>query len=212
MTGTRKLEISLAALIAGAGMFAAFAPGASSTDRGVYRPPALNAPAPTFRASDFADLELSTASRAVAAQVMSGETQATRFTRSAPEGERLRAPAGLRIAPRASATSGAAWAGQAVGLEVTAAPLDGKKQRWWLVGGAGRESYAVAPAGLREFTVAPVGAETTIGDAHLGVAFAINDRAYASVGYVRENRKFVLGAEDWEEDEHYIGVGLQARW
>jgi hypothetical protein len=212
MTGTRKLEVSLAALIAGTGMFAAFAPGASSTDRGVYRPPALNAPAPTFNASDFADLELSTASRAVAAQVMSREAQATRFTRTAPPRQTLTPPAGLRIEPRAAAPSGAAWAGRAVGLEITAAPRDSKERRWWVVGGAGRESYAVAPAGLREFTVAPVSAETTIGDAHLGVAFAVNDKAYASIGYVRENRKYSLGAEDWEEDEHYIGIGVQARW
>jgi len=212
MTGTRKLEVSLAALIAGAGMFAAFAPGASSTERGVYQPPVINAPLPTIRASDFADMELSAPSRAVAAQVMSGDAQTTRFTRTAAAREPLTPPAGVRVAPRASALSGAAWAGQAVGLDITVAPLDSKKTRWWIVGGAGRESYAVAPAGLREFTIAPVAAETTIGDAHLGVAFAINDNAYASVGYVQENRKFSFGGENWEEDEHYIGLGVQARW
>lgn len=212
MTGTRKIEVSLAALIAGASMFAAFAPGASSTDRGVYQPPALTAPTPTFQASEFADLELTASSRAVAAQVISGEVQATRFTRAAPRGESLTPPTGLRVAPRASSESGPAWTGQAVGLEVTASASDSQHNRWWLVGGAGRESYAVAPAGLREFTIAPVSAETTIGDAHLGVAFALNDKAYASIGYVRENRKYSLGAQDWEEDEHYIGVGLQARW
>lgn len=212
MTGTRKLEISLAALIAGTSMFAAFAPGANSSAGGVYAPPPLDAPEIRIDSRDFVDLDLSEPSRAVAAQVLSGEIRTTRFTRSAAPGETLKPPAGLRIAPRASASSGPAWAGQAVGLEVTAAPVDSQETRWWVVGGAGRESYAVAPAGLREFTVAPVGAETTIGDAHLGVAFAINDNAYASVGYVRENRKFSLGAEDWEEDEHYIGVGLQARW
>ena len=212
MTGTRKLEISLAALIAGTSMFAAFAPGANSSVRSVYAPPPMNAPELRIDSRDFADLRLSEPSRAVAAQVMSGEIQTTRFTRTPAAGETLRPPAGLRISPRASASSGPAWTGQAVGLEITAAPVDGKKTRWWLVGGAGRESYAVAPAGLREFTIAPVSAETTIGDAHLGVAFAINDKAYASVGYVRENRKFSLGADDWEEDEHYIGVAVQARW
>ena len=212
MTGTRKIEISLAALIAGTAMFAAFVPGANSSVNRVYAPPELDAPAARLDASDFADMDLSAPSRAVAAHVMSGDIQATRFTNASPTGDTLTPPRGVRVTPRASSTSGPAWTGEAVGLEITAAPLDSRETRWWLVGGAGRESYAVAPAGLREFTVAPIAAETTIGDAHLGVALALNDNAYASFGYVRENRQFSLGAQDWEEEEHYIGVGLQARW
>ncbi len=212
MTGTRKLEISLAALVAGAGIFAAFVPGASSNESGVYEIPAMDAPLARIHASDFADLELSAPSQAVAAQVLSGEAQTTRFARATLTEEQLTPPPGLRVTPRANASSGPAWSGEAVGLEITAAPFTTDQGRWWIVGGAGRETYAVAPAGLREYTVAPVTAETTIGDAHLGVAFALNDNAYASVGYVRENRKFSLGTEDWEEDEHYLGVGVQARW
>ncbi len=212
MTGTRKLEISLAALIAGTAMFAAFVPGANSSVRSLYAPPPMDAPDIRIDSSDFAELDLSEPSRAVAAQVMSGEGQTTRFNTTSPVTAPLTPPPGVRVSPRASSVSGPAWAGQAVGLEITAAPLDSGETRWWVVGGAGRESYAVAPAGLREFTVAPIAAETTIGDAHLGVAFALNDNAYASIGYVRENRQFSLGAQDWEEDEHYLGIGLQARW
>ncbi len=212
MTGTRKLEISLAALVAGAAMFAAFVPGANSNERGFYQPPVMDAPLAQIDASEFADLELSAPSQAVAAQVLSGEAQTTRFARATLSQDQLTPPPGVRVSTRASAPSGPAWSGEAVGLEITAAPFETEQGRWWLVGGAGRETYAVAPAGLREFTVAPVTAETTIGDAHLGVAFALNDNAYASLGYVRENRKFSLGTEDWEEDEHYFGVGVQARW
>jgi hypothetical protein len=117
------------------------------------------------------------------------------------------------VTPRASAPSGPAWSGRTLGVEITAAPSGASSDaNWWIVGGAGRESYAVAPGGLREFTIAPVAAETTIGDAHVGVGVRVSDRAFASIGYVREERKFVLGTQDWEEDEHYVGVGFQARW
>ncbi|MCP2669411.1 hypothetical protein NHF40_00530 [Maricaulaceae bacterium EIL42A08] len=212
MTGTRKLEISLAALIACGAMFGALVPGAISNDRGVYEPPLMDAPTAQISASEFEGLAVSSASRAVAAEVMSGDAQPSRFAPATLNRDQLTPPPGVQVSPRASAASGPAWSGEAVGLEVTYALMDAEERRWWLVGGAGRESYAVAPAGLREFTVAPVSAETTIGDAHLGVAFALNDNAYASLGYVRENRKFTLGTEDWEEDEHYLGVGVQARW
>ena len=212
MTGTRTLEISLAALIAGTAMFTALVPGASSSVRHAYAPPPMNAPDVRIDSSDFADLDMSRPSRAVAAQVMSGELRTTRLNTTPAVSEPFTPPPGLRVSPRASAPSEAAWRGRAVGLAVTAAPLDGGETRWWLAGGAGRESYVVAPAGLGEFTIAPVAAETTIGDAHLGVAVALNDNAYASIGYVREKREFSLGAQDWEEDEHYLGIGLRARW
>ncbi len=212
MTGTRKLEISLAALIAGAGAFTALVPGAISNDRGLYEAPAMDAPAASIHNGMLDISDVSAASRAVAADVISGETQPTRFARATLREDQLTPPSGVQVSPRASAPSGPAWSGQAVGFDVTYAPMDAQDRRWWIVGGAGQESYAVAPAGLREYTIAPVSAQTTIGDAHLGVAFALNDNAYASLGYVRENRKFTLGTEDWEEDEHYVGVGVQARW
>ena len=190
MTAVRRIEVSLAAIIAGGALFAALVPGASSSDARYD-----DTPTPSFSVSEFEDMAMSDASRAVAASI-SGR-------RAAP----------VQVTPRASAPSGPAWSGRALGIEVTAVPSGAASQAdWWLVGGAGRESYAVAPGGLGEFTIAPVAAETTIGDAHMGVGFKVTDRAFASIGYVREQRKFVLGTEDWEEDEHYIGVGFQARW
>jgi hypothetical protein len=215
MSGTRQKEILAAALIGCGGLFLAMVPGASSSENTVFELPTMDAPLAQINVGDFSDVEpasLSASSRAVAAQVMSGEGQATRLARTRVPEDSLTPPSGVQFNPRASAASGPAWSGRAVGLDVSYSPTGATYRHWWLVGGAGRESYAVAPAGLREFTIAPVAAETTIGDAHLGVAFALNENAYASVGYVRENRKFTLGTEDWEEDEHYLGVGVQARW
>ncbi|MGX6646618.1 hypothetical protein ACWCOP_01595 [Maricaulaceae bacterium MS644] len=163
-------------------------------------------------AADFADIEVSEASRAVAASVLGREARAARFMASPPRREEPGAGA-VQISPRASVQSSSAWSGEALGLDLSYAPPAGPNEpNWWLVGGAGRESYAVAAGGLREFTVAPVSASTTVGDSHLGVAMELSDHAYASVGYVREVRKFTLGTEDWEDEEHYLGFGLQARW
>lgn len=167
------------------------------------------------QASEFADLRLSDAARAVASSVSGENFVGSRFNVPSPSLNPVRSlqRGQIQVTPVAASQSGPAWTGRALGFEIAAAPQSGQGDaQWWLVGGAGQESYAVAPAGLREFTVAPVAAQTTIGDAHMGVGLRINDSTYASFGYVREQRKFVLGTEDWEEDEHYVGVGLQARW
>lgn len=220
MTGVRKIEISLAALIAGTAVFAAFVPGASSSESEYARTDfdatysnSFAAPIPRFDPAEFQDLQVSDAARAVAASVAGSRIDAQRFNAPAPTYRELRS-APVQVTPRASAESGPAWSGRTLGVSITAAPqnADGTTANWWFIGGAGQESYAVAPAGLREFTVAPVAAQTTVGDAHFGVGVRVNEGAYASVGYVREQRKYVLGAEDWEEDEHYFGVGFQARW
>jgi hypothetical protein len=100
-----------------------------------------------------------------------------------------------------------------MGVQIRVAPDAGSSEpQWWIVGGAGRESYALSPGSLREYTVAPFSSETVIGDTHLGVAVKLSDHAHASIGYVREKREFHLGREDWEEDEHFLGIGLHARW
>lgn len=214
MRWVRIIEFGLAGLIAGGATFAAFVPGALSAEesyesaRSSVSPPAL----PSISAADFADINVSGATRSVATAVMNRETHAARFTAPAP---RRNAPneAAVSITPRASAVSGPAWSGEALGVQVSYAPAKGPNEpNWWIIGGGGRESFAVSPGGLREFTVAPVSAETTIGDSHLGVAMEVGDQAYASVGYVREVRSFSLGTDDWEEEDHFLGVGFQARW
>lgn len=212
----RKIEVSLAAIIAGGALFASLSPGANSSDyEGAYEgAPASSAPTPDFSVSDFSDLQVSDAAQAVAASVAGRRADPSRFSAPTRQADPREADRGaVQVTPRATTQSGPAWSGRTLGIEVTAAPSGAASDaNWWLVGGAGRESYAIAPGGLREFTIAPVGAEATIGDAHMGLAFKVSDRAFASVGYVREQRKFTLGTQGWEEEEDYLGVGFQARW
>ncbi|XBQ16489.1 MAG: hypothetical protein ABL308_01115 [Oceanicaulis sp.] len=210
MNAARRIEVSLAGLIAGGALFAAMVPGASP-DEGpeIFAPPAL----PSVDISQFQDIRVSDASRAVAASVISRDIGAARFA-APPPASVSGQEAALSVRPTGSVGEGAAWTGQAFGFEVTAAPqaTGYGGPDWWLVGGAGRESYALAPGGLREYTIAPVSAEGVVGDAHIGVAMKVTDNAFAGIGYVREERRFTLGTEDWEESEHYLGVSFQARW
>jgi len=119
----------------------------------------------------------------------------------------------LNVSTRAHSHSEDGWQADAIGIEVQFTPQSSASApNWWIVGGGGREAYGLAPGGINSFTVVPVSSETVIGDTHLGIAYRVSDQAYASVGYVREKREFNLGREAWEEDEHYIGVGFQARW
>lgn len=222
MTSRRVLELGLAALIAGAGLFAAFVPGASSDAPRHDLDPALNGqhlPTPRLNPAYFRDpeiyrdLRISEASRSVANAILS---RASIPASPAPR-ERIAVPEisteGFSISPRAQADSGDGWSATAMGVQVRVAPDAGSSEpNWWIVGGAGRESYALSPGSLREFTVAPFSSETVIGDTHLGVAVKLSDRAHASFGYVREKREFHLGREDWEEDEHFLGIGVHARW
>jgi hypothetical protein len=219
MRAVRRCEVAIAALIAGGAAFAAFVPGAASSSdrsapvrtdavRAAVTPPAL----PRVSAAEFSSIEVSDAARAVAAAVVSRESRANRFAAPAPQRLEPRAAA-VRVTPRAAAPSGPAWTGEALGVQVSYAPPTGANEPdWWIIGGGGRESYAVAPGGLREFTVAPVSAHTSVGDTHLGLAVEVSDHAYASLGYVREVREFSVGVDDWEEEEHYFGIGFQARW
>ena len=214
MRAVRQVEIGLAGVIAGCALFASMVPDARSDEDHAlersYGPPAL----PGASLADFQDINVSAASRAVAASVLSGETRASRFAAEPPRAT-PRDSVAFSVRPTAETRQGPAWSGSALGVQVAAAPqsLDGQDgPNWWLVGGVGRESYAVAPGGLREFTVAPVGVESTVGDAHLGVSVKVGKRSLAGVGYVREDRKFVLGSQDWEEEDHYLGMSYRARW
>lgn len=216
MVGPRKIELCLAAAIAGGSMFAAMVPGARSSDLADAGLSVGGIPTPSFDMSEFEDVAISSTSKAVVDAVSGQSAASTRFSPPRQNGaaSNLSLNRATQVTPTVISSSGAAWSGRAVGIEVTVTPggQSASSDRWWLVGGAGQESYAIAPAGLRDFTVAPVASEGTIGDAHMGVGIRVSERAYASVGYVREARKFTLGTEDWEEEEHFIGVGFHARW
>lgn len=222
MTGRRVLELSLAAMIGGGGLFVAFVPGAAPEtplhDLGpnltghALPAPRLN-PALLRNPDFYRDLRISDASRRVANAIMAPSSTPQTFTsRTRTDAPEL-SMEGFAVSPRAQSESGDGWSATALGLQVRVTPDTGSAEpQWWIVGGAGRETYAVSPGSLREYTVAPFSSETVIGDTHLGVAVKLSDRAHASFGYVREKREFHLGREDWEEDEHFLGIGLHARW
>ena len=222
MTGRRVLELALAALIAGGAMFASFVPGAASDtpshaltpSRTDHAPPTPRVNPAHMRTPDFyRNLRISDSSRRVANALMRRASAPLGYTLEPREAESFVARDGVTLSPRAEADSGDGWSASAMGVQIRVAPDAGSSEpQWWIVGGAGRESYALSPGSLREYTVAPFSSETVIGDTHLGVAVKLSDHAHASIGYVREKREFHLGREDWEEDEHFLGIGLHARW
>lgn len=116
------------------------------------------------------------------------------------------------LVPRIAAGEENGERGRTLGFRVTAEPAT-TGQRWWIVAGAERETYVVAPgSGLRDLNLAQVGGSAAVGDAHVGIAFEVTDGAYASIGYVQERRHFELGTRDWEEQDHFIGAAFRARW
>lgn len=118
----------------------------------------------------------------------------------------------LAVVPRIAATNGDGESRRVMGFSVTAEPAT-HGQRWWLVAGAERETYVVAPeSGFRDLNLSQVGGSAAVGDAHIGIAFEVTEGAYASIGYVQQRRHFQLGTEDWEEQDHFIGAAFRARW
>ena len=222
MRGRRLIELGLAAMIAGGGLFAAFVPGAASDTPRHDLDPALTGHAlPTPRINPvhanspdlFSNLRISETSRRVANALMRRAAAPLGYAPDPREPAPFIEREGISLTSRAEADSEDGWSASAMGIQVRVAPDAGTSEpQWWIVGGAGHESYALSPGSLREYTVAPFSSETVIGDTHLGVAVKLSDNAHASFGYVREKREFHLGREDWEEDEHFIGVGLHARW
>lgn len=99
-----------------------------------------------------------------------------------------------------------------LGISFEAEPLNDDR-RWWLMGGVEHETYIAVPTdGFRDLSLSQVGGTSSIGDAHAGIAFELNDDMYASVGYVRQKREFNLGRDSWEEEDHFIGASFRARW
>ena len=137
MTSRRILELGLAALIAGAGLFAAFVPGASSDAPRHDLDPALNGqhlPTPRLNPAYlrdpelYRDLRMSEASRSVANAILS---RATIPASPAPR-ERIAIPEisteGFSISPRALADSGDGWSATAMGVQVRVAPDAGSSE------------------------------------------------------------------------------------
>lgn len=165
MTGRRILELSLAAIIGCGGLFAAFAPGAAPeapihdlspelTGRSLPTP-RLN-PASLQNPDFYRNLRISDASRQVANAIMAPTSRAQTFTPRSETRTPEASMEGFAVSPRAQSESGDGWSATALGVQVRVSPDTGAAEpNWWIVGGAGRESYAVSPGSLREYTVAP---------------------------------------------------------
>lgn len=213
MTRRRTLEVGLAAAIALGAGFAAFVPG--SLAGVIDLAPALNT------AHALMDEEprrpLSPQARAIVTSLMPEAHSRHDFSDARREGGGValrvsRDQMDFSVRPRIESLADDQGEGRTLGFQVSAeAETDG--QRWWLVAGAERETYVVAPgAGFRDLNLAHVGGSAAVGDAHIGIAFEVAEDAYASIGYVQQRRRFQLGTEDWEEEDHYIGAAFRARW
>lgn len=211
----RRIELSLAALVAGGGLFTAFVTDASPQNA----PDSAPSPAPFLDPGAFTYSDASQGSRRAVAAALAGSGAANRLSAPARGGAGADEAGAVALSPdvalRAHARSqdGAGWSGSALGVQVTAStralsdlpPVS-------LVGGAGRESYMIAPGGMRQYTLAPAGVAASVGDAHFGAGIELTDDLYITAGYVREQRRYRIGARDWSEDDHYAGVTVRTRW
>ncbi|MGY6626891.1 MAG: hypothetical protein ACXIVL_00085 [Oceanicaulis sp.] len=217
------IELFLAALVGGGALFATFVTDASTQSaRGGDNPLSMDRPAPAFDQAEFSRTDASGGSRAAVAAALSGQGSALRLA-AAPDIARQGAeaePGAIALTPEltmrarpAAAAPASGWSGSALGVQLTATSRElTDLPPVFLVGGAGRESYMIAPGGPLRYTLAPAGVEASVGDAHFGVGVELGSDIYATMGYVREQRRYRAGAREWREDEHYAGVALRARW
>ncbi|MCH8491040.1 MAG: hypothetical protein LAT81_14080 [Oceanicaulis sp.] len=232
LTQRRATELTLAALVAGGALFATFVTDASTqslqSGRSADSPVPRDRPTPAFDPAEFARTDASAGSRAAVAAALAGQGPALRLA-AAPDitrhGEEAEAGA-LALTPEltvrarpAAASSGSAtspdsgWSGSAFGVQLTATSRElTDLPPVFLVGGAGRESYMIAPGGPLRYPLPPAGVEASVGDAHFGVGVELGSDVYATLGYVREQRRYRAGVREWKEEEHYAGVALRARW
>lgn len=213
LTRRRAIELSLAALIAGGALFTTFV-----TDASTQSVLPGDWPTPSFDPAEFARTDASDGSRAAVAAVLAGRGTALRLA-AAPDLTRETgsgAAGAIALTPEVSLSARAGtpgWSGSALGVQVTATTRElTDLPPVFLVGGAGRESYMIAPGGPLNYTLAPAGVEASVGDAHFGVGVELGADVYATLGYVREQRRYRAGVREWKEDEHYAGVALRARW
>lgn len=216
LTQRRAAELALAAMITGGALFSAFV-----TDALPQTALSGDQPTPTFDPADFARTDAADGSRAAVAAALSGSGSALRLaaqpghTRQTADTEPgvVAQTRDVTVRARAAAPQAPGWSGSALGVQVTASTRElTDLPPVFLVGGAGRESYMIAPGGTLSYTFAPAGVEASVGDAHFGVGVELGRDVYATLGYVREQRRYRAGVREWREDEHYAGVALRARW
>lgn len=222
LTAHRAAELTLAALVAGGALFATFVTDASTQSAWTGDSPlSMDRPTPAFDPAEFARTDASAGSRAAVAAALSGQGPALRLaaapdiTRQGEEAE----PGAVALTPELTMRARPApapepgWSGSALGVQLTATSRElTDLPPVFLVGGAGRESYMITAGGPLSYTLAPAGVEASVGDAHFGVGVELGSDVYATLGYVREQRRYRSGMREWKEDEHYGGIALRARW
>lgn len=212
MTRRRRLQLGLAGAIALGSVYASFVPGSAAN---MSQWSVADSVRRGLGGAESVPLGLRT--RAVMDEVMpSGASLAgdrNRFTQTTPASRGVRVAASaaeLTVRPRLKPPVGD---GRRLGVQIMAAPQTASGQRWWIVAGAESETYVVSPeTGFRDLNLSQVGGQAAIGDAHIGVAFEVGHDVYASFGYVQQRRRFDLGAQGWEEEDHFLGAGFRARW
>lgn len=212
MARRRTIEIGLAAAISLGAGFTAFVPGSLAGMSELATPDPVRA-----MLEEAPPAPLNPQTRAALVSFMPDARASRDLSGSAPAGEEVaftvsRDQVDFAVRPRLEVASDGGREGRVFGLQVSA-EAETEGQRWWIVAGAERETYVVAPSeGFRELNLSHVGGSAAVGDAHIGIAFEVAEDAYASIGYVQQRRHFRLGTEDWEEEDHYIGAAFRARW
>ena len=210
MSNVRRIELTLAGLIAGGAAFTALVPGAHSDTQSIDY---LSQMRPSVSLSDFEDMQISSATRNLTRSVLDRQMRVEMATPTFQSTDGQSAELSFQTRDQRGDASQDDVVGSGLGFTVRAkAPEGSEISKWSIVGGAGRETFAITPTGRREMVLVPVAVESTVGDAHLGVGYEINDSAYATLGYVREDRHFDFGTKDYEEEEHFVGFSLHARW
>lgn len=216
MAGQRAIQLGLAAGISLAAGIAAFTP---LTQAGISDISARDMVLAEFAENPSPPLHARTAA-VVGALIAPGPPEAPATGRFGYQPDESGAPAltlsseqiDFAVVPRIGAGDSGGDGRSLMGFRVTAEPAT-QGPRWWLVAGAERETYAVAPGeGFRDLNLTQVGGSAAVGDAHVGVAMEVGEDAYLSIGYVQERRHYQLGTQDWEERDHFIGAAFRSRW
>lgn len=210
----RSVELALAALISGGALFTGFVTDAASQSAELQHAAMAGGDTRLIASPDRP-----AGTRAAMAEVLSRSGSLFRILpvssvlQSDPDTGSVQLTPDISIRAHTHGTALADWSGSALGIEISARTASSPElPPVFVVGGAGRETYMIAPHSPREYSLVPAGSETSLGDAHIGIGVQLNPNVFATVGYVREKRSYRVGSHGWSEEEHFAGIALRARW
>jgi hypothetical protein len=100
-----------------------------------------------------------------------------------------------------------------VGAQLRVGDGRGDESRWFLFAAAERQAlfYDATDMNrpLRAIDITPY---SVIGDAQVGLAYRLTNRADLALAYVRRDWAYQYGTDKWEEEEGFAAVSLVARW